>query len=263
MADGQTQFFATLQNFLGTVNPGLSYINFGNFGSYANVTDNGDTHTATGNAMDGTLGGGWLESVAGVASFGWQVRMTAAQILANIDYGIGYLQAPFILGVGVRLPSTDGSTTASFQTGGTVQTVTAGTALEYQLMRCMAALVHMRNAYMLASTSLYDYSLIRWYDEAGDDSLTQVNVKVGWLGPTLAAAVTLASGVMVRAYKNGCVAFNPWGNGTVNVTNSQLSAVTGRNQKFIAGTQQPTINSGASYSSYTFLDGDGLFLLYA
>jgi hypothetical protein len=262
LADGQAQFFATFQNFLSTVNPGQSYINFGNFGSYANVTSNGNTHTATANAMDGILGGGWLEDVAGVASFGWQVYMTAAQILANIDYGIGYLSSPQVIGVGVRLPSTDGSTTASFLTGGTVQTVTTGTPLEYQLMRCMAALIHMRNAYMIAATSLYDYALVRWYDEAGDDSLTQVNVKVGWLGPPTGSAVTLGSGVMVRTYTYGCVAFNAWGNGTQTVTNSQLNAITGRNQKLLAGTQQPTINTGANYSSYTFLDGDGLFLLY-
>jgi hypothetical protein len=262
MADGQTQFFATFQNFLGTVNPGKTYINFGNFGSYANVTDNGNTHAATGAAMDGVLGGGWLEDVAGVASFGWQVRLSAAQILANIDYGIGYLQSPYILGVGVRLPATDGSTTASFLTGGTVQTVTTGTALEYQLMRCMAALIHMRNAYIIAATAGYDYALVRWYDEAGDDSLTQVNVKVGWLGPPTASAVTLGSGVMMRTYTHGCVVFNPWGNGSVTVTNSQLNALTGRNQKLLAGTQQPTINTGANFSSYTFLDGDGLFLLY-
>src|ERR1700761_9030024 len=45
MAYGQKQFWATMQAYSQSCNPGSSYINCGNFGSYTNVSQYGNTHT--------------------------------------------------------------------------------------------------------------------------------------------------------------------------------------------------------------------------
>lgn len=261
LARGQYHFFQTLQSYLASCNPGSTYLNIGNAGSYANVTGLGNTHTATANAIDSTWHGILLEAVAGVIGSGWQTFMTFADILANMDYAFGYCLPPQLVGVNTRLPPTDGSATVPFKTGGSTVTVSAGTALEYQMMRCMLAMTLMRDGYFTTSNSTADYSLVRWYDEFGDDSLTQVNVKRGYLGAATSTYTTLSNGVHLRPFSGGAVLFNEWGNGTQTVTAAQVSTATGFTYNLMAGTQQPTINTGAAFSSYTFADGDGLILI--
>lgn len=267
MADGQTQFFATFQAYLASCNPGSTYINCINGGSYANITANGDTHTATGSAMDGVAGAMYLEAVAGVSGSSWQTYQTPTEVMANIAAAVGYLQAPKLVGVGIRMPATDGSLTSFFVTGGVGQTVTATsgqppTALECQMWRCMAAISYMQFASVHAcpGVSGYNYALTRWYDESGDDSLVQVNVKRGWLGQPSGVYVTLSNGVLARQFANGVVLFNGWGNGAQTVTAAMLTNAFAQSYQFITGTQQPTINSGAVFASYALKDADGLFL---
>ena len=258
---GQYHFFNTMQSYLASCNPGSTYLNIGNFGNYANTIDYGNTHTATANAMDGYFHGGLIENVAGVAGSGWQNFMTFADILTNYDYALGYCQSPKLVALQTRLPATDGSSTATFTTGGVATTVSTGTALEYQEMRCMMCMALMRDGYFAVGVSGYDYGITRYYDEFGDDSLTQVNVKRGYLGTPLGAYVTLSNGVHVRLFSGGCVLFNEWGNGPQTVTASQLTAAIGGTYHFLNGTQQPLINTGGVFSSYTLADADGLPLV--
>lgn len=261
---GQYHFFNTLQSYLATCNPGSTYYNIGNFGNYANTIDYGNTHIATANAMDNFFHGGLIEGVAGVAGSGWQNFMTFADILANIDYAIGYCLSAQLIGVQVRLPATDGSSTSTFTTGGVATTVSTGTALEYQEMRCMLCMTYMRNVYFAVGVNGYDYGLTRYYDEFGDDSFGQVNVKRGYLGTPVSAYVTISSGVHLRLFTGGVVAFNEWGNGPQTLTTAQIATALGTGTLYLLnGTQQPSINTGGVFSSYAMADGDGLILLNA
>lgn len=257
LARGQFHFFQQYQSYLATVNPGSVYLNMGNFGSYANTVGNGNTSTLSANALNLTLHGGLLEAVAGFSGSSWQTFQTAAQVLTNYASGIAFCQTPQFVCVGTVLPATDGSQTAAFMTAGTTQTVTTGTALEYQMMRCMLCLTLMNNGFFGAGVHGYNYGVTRWYDEYGDDSLAQVNVKRGYLGQPSAASVTLSNGVLLRRFANGFVLFNPWNNGAQTVTLAQINAQFAGNFLNIGGTQQATINNGRVFSSITLADADG------
>lgn len=264
LARGQLHFFQQYQSFLANVNPGSVYYNIANFGGFADITSFGNTHTAVSSAIDGTFHGGLLEEVAGVAGPSWQSFRTWAQVLANINNAVAYCQAPQLVLVGVKLPASDGSTTASFFTGGTNVTVTANTALEYQFLRCMFCATLMTNAIFATGTSTYNYSVTRYYDEFGDDSLTQVNVKKGYLGVPVSAVPTAAAfsnGVWGRLYPNAVVLFNPWSNGAQTITAAQMTTLYGHNFLTLKGTQQTSVNAGRVFTAFTFGDGDGLILL--
>jgi hypothetical protein len=264
LARGQYHFFQTLQSYLATCNPGSTYYNFGNFGNYWNSIGLGNIATLTASGAANTYHGGLVEGAFGIPGASYQAFQTYADMQANYTNIMGFCLAPQMVVIGSWLPATDGSTTATFTTGGTATVASTGTALEYQLMRMgLCFTLANGNAYYGTGVNGYNWAVTRWYDEFGDDSATQVNVGRGWLGQPLAGATVLSSGVLVRPFQNGCVTSNPWGNGSQAVTNAQIATVTGHNQKFIAGTQQPSINTGGSYSTYTHADGDGLCLQYA
>lgn len=260
---GQFQFFQTMQSYLATCNPGSTYLNFGNAGNYANTIGYGNLHSITGSALDNTLHGMFVENVSGVAGSGWQNFMTFADILTNYNYGLAYCLSPKLVALGNRFPATDGSSTTTFTTGGTATTVAHGTALEYQSARCMLALTLLNNGYFAVGVSGYNYGVTPYYDEFGDDSLTQVNVKRGYLGQPLSGVPTSALiaqgplGIWGRQFTNGIALINPWGNGTQTLTAGTLGGV----WYFLNGTQAPSVNSGALFQSFTFADGDGLILL--
>lgn len=264
LARGQYHFFQTLQAYLATCNPGSTYENFGNFGNFWNSIGLGNIATLTANGAANTYHGGLVEGAFGIPGASYQAFQTYADMQANYTNIMGFTIGAKRVVIGSWLPATDGSTTATFTTGGVATVASTGTALEYQLMRMgLCFTLANGNAYYGTGVNGYNWAVTRWYDEFGDDSGAQVNVGRGWLGQPLAGASVLASGVLVRPFQNGCVTSNPWGNGSRAVTNAQIAAVTGHNQKFIAGTQQPSINTGGSYSSYTHADGDGLCLQYA
>lgn len=274
MARGIHNMFDQLQTILGTYGTaGNTYYNFANFGQYANKYQFGTTTLNCG--LENTLHGGLLENVLGAGASSWecfQIGNTTTgnttyasgwpNLLANYYQGMDFCQAPKLVGVGAKLPATDGSQTASIPTGAgtTLATVTTGTTAEYQLMRYGLCTTLLDDGYFCPGVTGYDWSLLRWYDEYGDDSLTQVNVPRGYLGVALSARPTSPTwaqgtlGVWSRSFAGGIAIVNPRGNGAQTVTLPQ-------SYQKLTGTQQPTVNSGSIISSVTLADGDGIILI--
>jgi hypothetical protein len=271
MARGNRNMFDQMQRMAATYQPGSTFYNFANFGQYANVYQ--FSRTALLSAGLDNLHGGLLESVIGNGASSWEDFQVGnpntgnttypsgwPNLLANYYAGMDFCLAPKLVGLGCRLPSTDGAHTASWPIGAgtTLSTVTTGTALEYQLMRYGLCTTLLDDGYYTPGVNGYDYSTVRWYDEFGDDSLTQVNVKRGYLGLPLSVRPTSPTwnqgplGVWQRCFQYGRSLLNPRGNGsqTVSVSGTKLN-----------GSQQPSINNGASVTSVTLGDGDGIILL--
>jgi hypothetical protein len=258
MARGMQHFFGTLQSTLATLNPGNTYYNFGNITQYGDNYDLGAGVMTIG--LENTMHGGLLESVIGVGASSWEFWQTGGgsawnSLRKNYYQAMDFCIAPKMVCLGTRLPAIDGSQVASWAVSGTLTNVATNTALEYQLMRMALCTTLLDDGYFGASVNGYDPMLTRWYDEYGDDSLTQVNVKRGYLGMPLTVRPTAAwnAGVWRRDFDNGTILVNPRGNG------SQTVAL-GATFTKLSGTQQPLINSGASVSSVTLLDGDGIIL---
>jgi len=275
MAHGNHNFFDQMQIMVTTLGTGNFY-NFANFGQYANNYQFG---TAPLTAGWSNLNGGLIEAAIGDGAASWEYFQTAGvnpsgwpAVRTNYYQGMAFCVAPAwwnaatmgtyepLVGLGTMLPATDGSSTASFAVNGTLTSVTAGTALEYQLMRYGLCTALLHNGLAAFGVSGYNYALTRWYDEFGDDSLTQVNVKRGYLGvptsnpPTAATWAQGPLGVWSRTWTNGLSIVNPRGNG------SQTVALSGTYQK-LQGTQQSSINNGAYVTSVTLGDGDGIIVL--
>lgn len=269
MARGNHNLFDQMQTMLALVNPGKTYYNFANFGAYANKYQFGTATLTAG--LESTLHGGLLENVYGAGASSWECFQQgnfanpgtpypsgALNALANYYQGMDFCLAPKMVGVGVKLPSADGTITASWPVGAgtTLTTVTANSALEYQLMRCSLCMTLMDDGYWAPGCTGYDWSKPRWYDEMGDDSLTQVNVKRGYLGTPLTTRPTSPQwaqgplGVWWRTFTGGAVLWNPRGNGAQTVTLPQ-------SYQLLTGTQQPSVNTGAVVSSINIPDGDG------
>jgi hypothetical protein len=266
LSRGQYHFYQTMQSYLATCNPGSTYYNIGNFGNYFNTVGYGNIAAATANAMSGMFHGGLVETVAGTGGSSFQSFQTFADVLQNYVYIMAFCIAPKLVGLGFRMPATDGSSTATWTISGTATTVSTGTAQEGQCIRAAIGLTALNDGYTVFYTSGDNYALTRWPDEFGDDSQTQVNVKRGYLGPRVGSIPTsaaFANGVWMSVWTGGVVLFNPWGNGAQTITLSQLQAVVPGNYRFLNGTQFPTPNSGAVFSTYTFGDPDGLVLIFA
>jgi hypothetical protein len=262
LARGQYQCLAQMQSYLAQCNPGQTYYNFANFGNLANTVGSGDIQALTASALKNVFHGGVWENVFGVAGSSLQNFQTFAQVMTNYNFIMSFCQSPQLVCVHGQLPATDGSTTSVYTFNGVATTVTSGTAQEYQAMRLILCFTSMLQGYPTFGTDGGDWGKIRWYDEWGDDSLTQVNVKRGFLGQPTGPYITLSNGVLVRPFQNGYVFFNPWGNGSQTVTLAQMTSAFGvTSLTFLKGTQQPSINSGGSFSSHTFLDPDGLVVL--
>lgn len=263
IARGQQKFFATMQTYLASCNPGSTYYSIGNFGSYANTVGNGNINGVTASAMASTLHGGLIEDTFGSGGNALQSFQTFAQVITNYNFGMDFCLAPKLAGIHARLPATDGSSTATWRINGVATTVSTGTAAEYQCMRAALCTALMDNGFFAIGTSGNIWQTVRYYDEFGDDSLAQVNVKRGYLGqPTGArASAAFLNGVWGRKFTGGLVLVNPWLNGSQTITAAQLTTAFGGTYKRLSGTQQPAVNSGAAFTSYTFSDPDGLILL--
>lgn len=263
--------------------PSSRFYNIGNFGQYANLYQFGTGITGAG--LDNQMQGGLLENAIGAGSSSWEWFQTGnfsnvgtpypsgwPNVLRNyyaaIDFCVpppwwnSFTMGPFrpLVGLHLRVPATDGSLTSSWGVNGTLTTITTNTTLEYQMMRYALCTVLMADGYLATGTSGNIWQLVRWYDEFGDDSLTQVNVKRGYLGYPLTSRPNASTwnqgplGVWMRQYTQGIAIVNPRGNGVQTVTLP-------RGFRKLSGTQQPTINNGATVSSVTLQDGDGLILL--
>jgi hypothetical protein len=273
LARGNHNMFDQMQTMLSLVNPGKTYYNFANFGQFANKYQFGVSTLTAG--LENTLHGGLLENAIGAGASSWEYFQRGnfsspstpylsgwPNVLANYYQGMDFCQAPKLVGLGTKLPATDGSQTASWVIGGgtTLATVSTGTALEYQLMRYALCTTLLDDGYFAPGVSGYDWSKLRWYDEYGDDSLAQVNVRRGYLGTPLTVRPSSptwaqgALGVWSRSFTNGMAIVNPRGNG------AQTVALPASYTK-LTGTQQSTINNGATVSSVALADGDGIILL--
>jgi hypothetical protein len=89
----------------------------------------------------------------------------------------------------------------------------------------------------------------RWYDEYWGGALNQR----GYLGQPTGAAVKLASGVWRRDFEHGVALMNGSG--------SSKTVDLGGSFRKLTGTQDPTVNNGATVSSVSIADNDGLILL--
>lgn len=265
LARGQFAFWDEVKTYLATCNPGKTYLAIGNFGEWFVNIDN--IAAITGNAMAGVLSGGTVEEAFGTGGASLQYSHTFAQMLSKYYKMMDFLIAPKLLGLVIRLPAKDGSQTASWIIDGSVTTVSAGTAQEYQCMRAGLCFVLLEYGIATYACNGYDYTKYRWYDENGDDSLTQCNVKRGYLGKRIGARPTAAffsNGVWLVEWDNGYSLFNPWGNGHQTITAADMAAkFPGVLIKCINGTQQHAINTGDVFASHTFGDPDGLILLKA
>lgn len=272
MARGNRNMFDQMQVMATTYQAGSKFYNFANFGHYANKYQFG---TATVTAGLDNLQGGLLENVVGYGAGSWECYQVGNPNTGNTTYASGwpnlrdnYYQGmdlclpPKLVGLGAKLPSTDGAQTAQWPVGAgtTLSAVTTGTTREYQLMRYGLCTALLDDGYFAPGVNGYDYATLRWYDEYGDDSLTQVNVKRGYLGTPLTVRPTTPTwaqgtlGVWSRSFTNGMAIVNPRGNGAQTVTLPQ-------SMKTLSGTQQPSINNGATVSSVSLADGDGIILL--
>lgn len=265
---GQYHVMQTVQSYLASCNPGSTYLNFGNLGNYFNVAGYGTPNSYTASAMANTFHGGLAETVFGTGGSSFQTYQTFAEVLQGYNATMDFCLAPKLVGIGIRLPATDSSQTATWLIGGVSTTVTGATgtapALEYQCMRAGLCFTLLDNGYAIFIVSENQWSLVRYYDEEGDDFLTQVNVKKGWMGTRVGArpaAAAFSNGIWAAVFTNAIALFNPWANGSQTLSLSQIQAVFPGNYTCISGSQQPTINTGATFVSHTFGDPDGLILL--
>lgn len=137
-------------------------------------------------------------------------------------------------------------------------------ATDYQTMRHGLAVAAMAGAYCAGGVS-YHVSDAMWPDEQGGNPGT--NAPKGWLGlpvgnPPIAAAV---NGIWIREFANGVVLDSPLGNTGQSVTLAQINSYLGTSLalNYFVGTQNPTLNTGGSFSSWSPGASDGLFLLKA
>jgi len=267
MARGNRNMFDQFQAMVATYQPGATVYNFANFGQYANAYQFGRT-ALLGAGLD-NLHGGLLENAMFSGNNAWEWFQRGnfgtgqldpsgwANLLANYYLGMDFCLSPKLVGIGARFPTA--STPSQFGVNGILTNVTQGSALEYQTMRYGLCTALMDDGYFAPGTvNGYDWQQLRWYDEYGDDSLTQVNVKRGYLGfpktsrPIAPAFAGGTFGGWLRLFDNGKVLVNPRGNGvqTYNISGTRL-----------LGSQQPSINNGATVTSVTLQDGDGAILL--
>ena len=189
----------------------------------ANVADWGDT-SAVLTELNGKLDGGLMEGMLGKS---WSTEASAgwAAMMARYRKTMGAL---------------GGEKLAIFHA--------VGTPTDYQGFRYGLTSTLMDNgyfAYNSTTTSSGKYYGVPHFDE--------YNVDLGSAngGPSTSA---WKSGVYRRDFANGIALVNPKGNGTKTVT------LDGSFKK-ISGTQVPAINNGATVTSVTLNDRDGIILL--
>lgn len=257
---GQFAFFNAFLSYLASINPGNTYYTHGNITGYADNHTYGTSTLTNGNTI---MQGGLLENVfaAGTASWEyWQGSGNLGWPAVRLNYyqGMDFCLAPKHVRLGVRMPATDDSGTIkpTIAVAGSLTTITSGSSLEYQTLRYALCTALLDDGYLDVGFPGYGYAKSKWYAEFGDDSLSLVNVKRGWLGFPKSVRPTSAyqNGVWRRDFDNGISLVNPRGNGTQTVT-------LGNTFTKLTSSQASTINNGASVSSVTLAEGDGICLL--
>jgi hypothetical protein len=145
-----------------------------------------------------------------------------------------------------------------FGTHYTTQQTQGGTQTNYRLMRHNLAAAMMADAYFNYSDGAAgNYTTLWWYDEYSIDVATGRPTgdasKKGYLGQATGPAVQLADDVWRRDFEHGIA--------LVNNSSSTQTVSLGGTFRRILGTQDPTVNSGASVSTASLPPWDAVILL--
>jgi hypothetical protein len=240
--------------------PGRTYYNFCNFASWDFAFANGDFSTMS-NGLQSTMHGGVQErafgyswSLVAAAGGGWLKTLQAYN--AMMDF---CLPPKFHLFGGYANWNADSSPTPP-----------ASGNISYQQARHILATALLDSGYCYVDDGgNYEANGSIWWDEFGGNPGT--NIPKGWLGyplnPTRPSAAAV-NGVWIRDFTNGVVLCNPAGNGSQTITLAQINTYLGTSYSlsFFQGVQNTSVNTGASFSSFTLHDGgtttygDGLLL---
>lgn len=201
--------------------------------------------------LTGAMSGGMDEAALGV-NWSYESWSGAATMQYVYKYTWDNTGGPQYLLFGHSHLQTNGVDAAAYDTSGNITAYSP----TWQGMRHGLAACLMGNGYYTPTgTSGYSDTTFLWFDE-----FDNAGAGVGYLGQAIDPWQTGAwsNGVWKREYQNGIVLWNPKGNGTQTVSLSGLG-----NLKHISGSQDPTINNGASVTngSVSLNDRDGLILL--
>jgi Hypothetical glycosyl hydrolase family 15 len=138
------------------------------------------------------------------------------------------------------------------------QAGSAGAQTNYHYFRHNLAATLMTNSYFSHGCGApCNYADFWWYDEYSVDPATAKATgdasKKGYLGQPTGPAVRLSNGVWRRDFDNGIALAN-------NTSSTQTVSLGGTFRR-IQGTQDPSVNNGASVSSQTLAPQDGIILL--
>ncbi|MGA3131489.1 MAG: IPT/TIG domain-containing protein [Terracidiphilus sp.] len=200
--------------------------------------------------LTGVMSGGMDEAAIGVS---WSYESWAGAERMQLVYKNTWdnTGGPQYLFFGHADLQTNGVDAAAYTSGNITAYSPTWQGMRYGIAACL-----MGNGYYTPTgTSGYSDATFLWFDE-----FDNAGAGVGYLGQAVDPWKTGAwsNGVWKREYQNGIVLWNPKGNGQQTVSLSGLG-----NLKHILGSQDPTINNGASVtnSSVTLNDRDGLILL--
>lgn len=206
--------------------------------------------TATFTPLTGAMQGGMDEAAIG-ANWSYETWSGAATMQAVYKNTYDNTGGPQYLLFGHAHLQANGVDAITYDSNANPLTYSpAWQGMRYGLAACL-----MGNGYYAATSTVSYAEVFLWFDE-----FDNAGAGVGYLGQAIDPWQTTSwmNGVWKREYQNGIVLWNPKGNGTQTVSLSGLG-----NLKHINGTEDPTINNGASVTngSVTLNDRDGLILL--
>lgn len=245
LAAGQLRYVTTMRSLAPT-----KYV-FANAGDYG-VTSAG--------VMVGQLDGMLCESYMG-KSWSWETSQTWTTVRDYYYRALASAANPHMVVFGVTYPdtNTDGSALVRQPTSGGFPPQNT----QWQWARYGAATAYLGegmpgiNRFSQGYSS--DLAALDWYDFFGGIT----GLARSWLGapidalrPTTPKIAKGTIGIYGVEYTNGIVLVNPKGNGTQTVVSADIPG----SWKFLTGTQDPTRDSGASFSSISLPERDGLIL---
>jgi hypothetical protein len=238
-----------------------SFITLGNIAGWG-IPQSGGGFDAT--PIAGKVQGGLMEGTFG---YSWSAEVWGgfATSKGQYQFSMAHTGAPQLVMVHHNNLKANGSDPTAFDANGNP----AAYGTPYQAARYGLAFTLMDDGYYATATSSAYLSTGRdWFDEYAVDPATgvalafpNVDAGLGYLGqPTDAPwPAPLSSGVYERHFRNSAtgiswvVLLNPKGNGARTV---QL----GQPMRKLTGTQAPAINDGATVTSISLSDRDGLIL---
>ena len=238
---GEKTFFTEMSsiwpNGVQLANMGLSSTGYGTGAAFA--------------PLSGAMSGGMDEAAVG-ASWSYETWSGPATMQYVYKYTSDNTGGPQYLLFGHSHLQANGVDAVTYDSNGAATSYSPN----WQGMRHGLAACLMGNGYYTPTgTSGYSDATFLWFDE-----FDNAGAGVGYLGQAINPWQTgpWSHGVWKREYQNGIVLWNPKGNGTQTVSLSGLG-----NLKHITGTQDTTVNNGASVTNgtVTLNDRDGLILL--